>query len=97
MRWPRPRRAAWAIPRSQVAGAHFPGVLALSAVTEQAGCSDGTPFGAGGSPLGPRFNMRVGVQYTLYNRFDGAGPNFDGTNRNASDNHTLREFLWLAY
>ena len=33
---------------------------------------DGTPFGRGKSPLGPRFNMRVGVQYTLYTRFDGA-------------------------
>ncbi len=58
---------------------------------------DGTPFGAGGSPLGPRFNMRVGVQYTLYTRFDGAGPNFDGSGRNASDNNTFRVFTWLAY
>jgi len=58
---------------------------------------DGTPWGDGGSPLGPRFNMRVGVQYTAYFRFDGAGQNFDGFGRNASDNNTLRVFTWIAY
>lgn len=58
---------------------------------------DGTPFGAGGSPFGPRFNMRLGVQYTLYTRFDGAGHNYDGSARNASDNNTFRVFTWFAY
>lgn len=58
---------------------------------------DGTPWGDGGSPLGPRFNMRVGVQYTAYFRFDGAGQNYDGFGRNASDNNTLRVFTWIAY
>ena len=58
---------------------------------------DGTPFGRGKSPLGPRFNMRVGVQYTLYTRFDGARSNFNGTGRNASDNNTLRVFTWVAF
>jgi hypothetical protein len=41
--------------------------------------------------------MRVGVQYTLYSRFDGAGKNFDGAGANASDNNTLRVFTWFAY
>jgi hypothetical protein len=58
---------------------------------------DGTPFGRSGSPLGPRFNMRVGVQYTVYTRFDGAHSNYDGTGRNASDNNTLRVFTWVAF
>jgi hypothetical protein len=58
---------------------------------------DGTPFGAAGSPLGPRFNLRVGVQYTLYTRFDGAGSNYDAAGANASDNNTLRVFTWIAY
>lgn len=57
---------------------------------------DGTPFGEG-SPLGPRFNMRVGVQYTIYSRFDGARHDYDGAGANASDNDTLRVFTWLAY
>lgn len=58
---------------------------------------DGTPFGRSGSPLGPRFNMRVGVQYTIYSGFDGAHRDFDGTGRNASDNNTLRVFTWVAF
>ena len=58
---------------------------------------DGTPFGRSGSPLGPRFNMRVGIQYTLYSQFDGASHNFDGAGRNASNNNTLRIFTWIAF
>lgn len=58
---------------------------------------DGTPFGGSGSPLGPRFNMRMGVQYTAYGRFNGAAHNYDGQGANASDNNTLRVFTWVAY
>jgi hypothetical protein len=58
---------------------------------------DGTAWGEGKSPLGPRFNVRVGLQYTIYNRFNGAGKNFDGAGANASDNNTLRVFTWVAY
>jgi len=58
---------------------------------------DGTPFGRGKSPLGPRINMRVGIQYTVYTKFDGASHDFDGTGRNASDNNTLRVFTWVAF
>jgi hypothetical protein len=58
---------------------------------------DATPFGGGGSPLGPRFNMRVGVQYVTYFTFDGAGRNFDGAGHSAGDNNTFRVFTWIAY
>ncbi len=58
---------------------------------------DATPWGAGGSPFGPRFNVRVGAQYTAYNKFNGAHSNWDGAGANASDNNTLRTFLWIAY
>jgi hypothetical protein len=58
---------------------------------------DATPWGAGGSPLGPRFNVRVGAQYTAYTRFNGSGRNWDGAGANASDNNTVRAFLWVAY
>ena len=51
---------------------------------------DGTPWGASDSPLGRRFNLRVGVQYTAYTQFD-------GVRAGASDNNTLRVFTWLAY
>jgi hypothetical protein len=57
---------------------------------------DATPWGNDVSPLGPRFNMRVGLQYTLYTKFDGASRNYDGLGHNASDNNTLRIFTWFA-
>jgi len=59
--------------------------------------ADHTLFGDGSSPFGPRFNARVGVQYTLYDQFDGARRNYDGAGTNASDNNTARVFLWVAY
>lgn len=57
---------------------------------------DATPWGNDVSPLGPRFNMRVGLQYTLYTKFDGASRNYDGTGRDAADNNTFRIFTWFA-
>jgi hypothetical protein len=57
---------------------------------------DGTPFGVEPSGLGVRFNIRVGAQYTVYTKFDGAASNYDGLGRNASDNNTIRVFTWLA-
>ena len=59
---------------------------------------DGTLFGRSGkSPLGPRFNTRIGAQYTAYTKFDGASGNFDGFGHNAGDNNTFRLFVWAAY
>jgi hypothetical protein len=58
---------------------------------------DGTPFGAEPSFLGPRVNIRVGLQYTAYSLFDGASHNYDGLGHNASDNNTFRIFAWLAF
>ncbi len=57
---------------------------------------DGTPFGANPSSLGTRFNIRAGLQYTVYTRFNGSSSNFNGFGRNASDNNALRLFVWLA-
>ena len=58
---------------------------------------DWTPWGANSdSPLGQRLSLRVGLQYIVYTRFDGASSNYDGTGRSASDNNTLRIFTWLA-
>jgi hypothetical protein len=59
--------------------------------------TDYTLYPNGDSPFGERFNMRVGLQYTLYNEFNGASSNFDGAGSNASDNDTLRIFTWIAY
>jgi len=58
--------------------------------------ADYTPFGGPDAPLGGRFNLRVGVQYVAYTKFDGASSNYDGLGHGASDNNTLRVFLWTA-
>jgi hypothetical protein len=59
---------------------------------------DYTPFGKGGAPADhPELNIRLFVQVTTYDRFDGARTNYDGTGRNASDNNTVFTGLWLAY
>ena len=58
---------------------------------------DYTPWSAGNSPLGIRANLRVGVQYTAYGKFNGAWHNYDSANSNAADNNTLRIFTWVAF
>ncbi len=54
------------------------------------------PFGKLDSPERPWLNMRVGLQYTGYSKFNGASSNYDGFGRNASDNDTVFGFLWVA-
>lgn len=58
---------------------------------------DFTPWGAGNSPLGPRVGARVGVQYTIYGKFNGRRHNFDLAGANAADNNALRVFTWIAF
>ncbi len=41
-------------------------------------------------------NARIGVQYTLYDRFNGGDNDYDGFGRSASDNNTLFLFVWLS-
>jgi hypothetical protein len=41
--------------------------------------------------------VRLGVQYTAYNKFNGASDNYDGFGRNARDNNTFRFYIWAAY
>jgi hypothetical protein len=58
--------------------------------------ADWTPFGKPDSWHQPWANMRLGVQYTHFDRLNGSGNNYDGFGRNASDNDTLFLFVWLA-
>ncbi len=58
---------------------------------------DFTPWGAKRSPFGPRFNGRVGVQYTIYGKFNGRRHNYDLAGANAADNNALRLFTWIAF
>ena len=45
----------------------------------------------------PIQNVRLMLQYTAYNRFNGGTTNYDGFGRNASDNNTLFLNLWVAF
>src|ERR1700676_4438939 len=54
------------------------------------------PFGKLDSFAQPWLNLRVGLQYTGYTRFNGTGTNYDGFDRAASDNNTLFGFFWFA-
>ena len=45
----------------------------------------------------PWLNVKLSLQYTWYSKFNGAGTNYDGVGRNASDNDTLYLLLWFAY
>lgn len=54
------------------------------------------PFGKIDSLARPFLNMRVGLQYTGYTRFNGGDSNYDGAGHSASDNNTLFLFFWMA-
>ncbi len=56
--------------------------------------ADYTPFGKEGSS--PFANVRFGLQYTLYSKYNGASKNYDGFGRDASDNNTLMFMIWAS-
>jgi hypothetical protein len=58
---------------------------------------DYIPFNYGGPSFWPWLNVKLGLQYIHYNKFDGAALNFDGTGRNAADNDTFLAFAWFAF
>lgn len=58
---------------------------------------DYTPFGKEGSWLAPNANLRLGLQYTAYNRYDGGSSDYDGAGHKASRNNTLLASAWLAF
>jgi hypothetical protein len=59
--------------------------------------ADWVPFGKPDSWLSPWVSLKLGLQYTLYTQFNGAGTNYDGAGRNASDNNTIFVFARLAF
>ncbi len=48
-------------------------------------------------PLQNRQNLKLGVRYTAYAKFNGASDNYNGFGRNASDNDALFVYAWLLY
>jgi len=55
------------------------------------------PFGKVKSFAGPFLNVRTGLQYTIYTRFNGGTADYDGSGRSASQNDTLYGYIWLAF
>ena len=58
---------------------------------------DYIPFNYGGPSFWPWLNAKFGLQFTHYNKFDGASTNYDGLGTNASANDTLFAFAWFAF
>ena len=58
---------------------------------------DYMPFNHGGPDFWPWLNMKLGLQYIWYTKFNGASSNYDGNGRNASDNNTLYAYVWFAF
>ena len=54
------------------------------------------PFGKTGSFASPWLNLRLGLQYTGYWRYNGGSNNYDGFGRSASDNNSVFLYAWLA-
>jgi len=55
------------------------------------------PFNHGGPAFWPWLNVKFGLQYTAYQKFDGGTTNYDGAGHDASDNNTLYLYAWLAF
>lgn len=45
----------------------------------------------------PWLNTKLSLQFTSYNKFNGASSNYDGLGRNATDNNTTYLLLWLTF
>ena len=45
----------------------------------------------------PLRNIKLGVRYTRYDKFNGESTNYDGFGRNARDNNTLFLYGWLLF
>jgi len=84
--------------------------LTLYGSNPQSGSNNGSPDTRGYIvqlecvPLGkmtswgrPWVNLRVGLQYTGYLKFNGGTTNYDGFGRNASQNNSLFLFSWMAF
>jgi hypothetical protein len=47
--------------------------------------------------VNPWQNTRFGLQYILYNLFNGASSDYDAAGRKAADNNTIFAYLWVAF
>ena len=59
--------------------------------------ADWVPFGHDDSWGAPYANVKLGLQYIAYTKFNGGRTNYDGAGRNAGANNTLYAFVWIAF
>lgn len=52
---------------------------------------------SGGPSFWPMSNLKLSLQYVIYNRFNGSRSNYDGAGGIASDNNTLYFQSWFAF
>lgn len=50
-----------------------------------------------GPAFWPRSNLKLSLQYVIYDRFDGSTTNIDGAGRRARDNNTLYLEAWIVF
>lgn len=56
------------------------------------------PLNKGTGPsFWPRSNIKISLQYVIYNRFDGSTANVDGAGRSAKGNNTLYLETWIVF
>jgi len=57
------------------------------------------PFSRGNLTAWPWANIKVGLQYTAYSKFDGEKSFVDGAGvgHKASDNNTFYSYVWTAF
>ena len=81
-----------------ITGSHDDVLFAPGDVT---GSATNSPQSSGATleyALMPWLNVRLGAQYVLYQKFNGASKSYDvAGGRSAKDNNTLYFYLWLAY
>ncbi len=92
--------AVFAISGSHNAALYSPGALSGSANGSPGSGgyvlqAEYIPFGKLNSFGAPWLNVRLGLQYTAYTKFNGGTSNYDGFGRSASDNNTLFAFFWV--
>jgi len=74
--------------------------LMYSSGTAVLGSASGSPATRGATfelDFLPWQNTKLGVQYTVYSKFNGRANNYDGFGRNASDNNLVYIFVWTAF
>lgn len=72
------------------------GPLSCGVITSANGSPDTDGF-VGQLDYLPWLNVKLVLQYTHYNKFNGSSGNYDGLGRSASDNDTLYFMLWYAF